>query len=155
MPKIAEEQKAARRRQFVAAAWRCAASSFQKDSSSPVAPYLQLVQQVSHALRLGRLRVGDRLPAVRDVAAQLAINPNTVLKAYRQLETLGLVEGRPGVGIFIARMLDGPSAEVRDSLRRELLAWLDRASAARLDADGIHALVDDAIWHRSSTAGVA
>ena len=131
------------------------AITFHKDSSSPVAPYLQLVQQVSHALRLGQLRVGDRLPAVRDVAVQLAINPNTVLKAYRQLETLGLVEGRPGVGIFIARMLDGPSAEVRDSLRRELWAWLERASRAGLDSEGIQALLDDALWQRSSTAGVA
>ena len=131
------------------------AITFHKDPSSPLSPYLQLVQQVSHALRVGRLRIGDRLPAVRDVASQLAINPNTVLKAYRQLETLGLVEGRPGVGIFIARTLDGPSAEVRDSLRAELFAWLDSASAAGLDAEGIQALFNETLWQRSSKVDVA
>src|SRR5437899_2883364 len=93
---------------------------FRRDLGSGLAPYLQLVQQVRHALRLGQLEVGDRLPTVRDVAAQLAINPNTVLKAYRQLETEGLVESRPGLGIFVARGLVGPSPQDQARLRREL-----------------------------------
>src|SRR2546422_10012243 len=93
---------------------------FRKDPRSGLAPYLQLVQQVKHALRLGQLQVGDRLPTVRDVAAELAVNPNTVLKAYRQLETEGLVESRPGLGIFVARVLAGPSPRDQARLRREL-----------------------------------
>ena len=71
---------------------------FHLDARSGVPPYQQLIRQVRHALRLGLLKEGDKLPTVKDVVAQIAINPNTVLKAYRQLEIEGLVEGRPGVG---------------------------------------------------------
>ena len=81
---------------------------FRLDQRSGVAPYLQLAQQVRHSLRLGYLRPGDQLPRVKDVVGSLAINPNTVLKAYRELEREGLVEGRPGVGTFVLRGLDGP-----------------------------------------------
>jgi len=68
---------------------------FRLDPSSGVPTYLQLVQQVEHALRLGDLQPGDQLPKVREVVAGLAINPNTVLKAYRELEHKGLAAGRP------------------------------------------------------------
>ena len=66
---------------------------FHLDTRSGVSPYLQIVQQVRHALRLGLLHEGDQLPTVKEVVAQLAINPNTVLKAYRELEHDGLVGG--------------------------------------------------------------
>ena len=79
---------------------------FRLDLSSGVPPYLQLVQQVEHALRLGYLAPGDQLPKVRDVVAKLAINPNTVSKAYRELETKGLAVGRPGQGTFIEATLN-------------------------------------------------
>ena len=70
---------------------------FRLDAGSGVPTYLQLVHQVEHALRLGYLTLGDQLPKVRDVVASLAINPNTVLKAYKELETKGLTAGaRPG-----------------------------------------------------------
>ncbi|MFC7592111.1 GntR family transcriptional regulator [Nonomuraea antimicrobica] len=69
---------------------------FHLDGRSGVSPYLQLVQQVRHALRLGLLREGDQLPTVKEVVARLAINANTVLKAYRELEHEGLVA--PGQG---------------------------------------------------------
>ena len=69
---------------------------FRLDAGSGVPTYLQLVQQVEHALRLGYLKPGDQLPKVRDVVAALAINPNTVLKAYRELDTKGLTTGLPG-----------------------------------------------------------
>ena len=69
---------------------------FHLDGRSGVSPYLQLVQQVRRALRLGLLSEGDQLPTVKDVVGQLAINPNTVLKAYRELEHDGLVAARPG-----------------------------------------------------------
>src|SRR5271170_3471912 len=78
---------------------------FRLDPASGVPTYLQLVQQVEHALRLGYLKPGDQLPKVRDVVASLAINPNTVLKAYRELEHKGLAAGRPGQGTFISATL--------------------------------------------------
>jgi GntR family transcriptional regulator len=74
---------------------------FRLDPGSGVPTYLQLVQQVEEALRLGYLRRGDRLPTVKDAVQSLAINPNTVLKAYRELEHRGLAVGRPGQGTFI------------------------------------------------------
>ena len=80
---------------------------FHLDARSGVAPYRQLIHQVRHALRLGLLREGDQLPKVKDVVAGLAINPNTVLKAYRELEYEGLVAARPGIGTFVTGTLDG------------------------------------------------
>ena len=82
---------------------------FHLDGRSRVSTYMQLVQQVRQALRVGMLEPGDQLPRVREVAESLAINPNTVLKAYRELEHDGLVEGRPGQGTFVLRSLAGPS----------------------------------------------
>jgi GntR family transcriptional regulator len=116
---------------------------FRIDSRSGVAPYLQLVQQVRQALRLGMLGPGDRLPTVKEVAGQVAINPNTVLKAYRQLEIEGLAAGRPGVGTFITRSLAGDSLAAHAGLRRELAAWVSRAHRAGLDEESIRALFDD------------
>ena len=86
--------------------------------------YLQLVQQVEHALRLGYLKPGDQLPSVREVVAALAINPNTVLKAYRDLEHKGLASGRPGVGTFIDATLGDATLPALAELRRGLRAWL-------------------------------
>jgi GntR family transcriptional regulator len=115
---------------------------FHLDGRSPVVPYKQLVQQVRQALRVGLLDPGDQLPRVREVAESLAINPNTVLKAYRELEHEGLVEGRPGQGTFVLRSLAGPSLASQAGLRRELEAWLRRARVAGLDQDDIVALVE-------------
>ena len=115
---------------------------FRLDPRSNVVPYLQLVEQVRQALRMGLLEPGDQLPTVRDVAEALAINPNTVLKAYRELELEGLVQGRPGQGTFVLRSLAGPSLASQAGLRRELLAWLRRARKAGLDRDDIVALVE-------------
>ncbi|NBE79864.1 GntR family transcriptional regulator [Micromonospora rubida] len=112
---------------------------FHLDGRSGVAPYMQLIRQVRHALRLGLLREGDRLPTIKDVVASVAINPNTVLKAYRELEYEGLVAARPGVGTFVARTLNDEAAAV-EPLREELRAWLRRAQAAGLDAESIEAL---------------
>src|ERR671913_955252 len=115
---------------------------FHLDGRSPVATYKQLVQQVRQALRTGLLELGDQLPKVRDVAESLAINPNTVLKAYRQLEIEGLVQGRPGVGTFVRRSLAGPSLASHGELRHDLVAWLARAAEAGLDREDIVALVE-------------
>lgn len=113
---------------------------FRLDTASGVPTYLQLVQQVEHALRLGYLKPGDQLPKVRDAVATLAINPNTVLKAYRELETKGLASGRPGQGTFIRATLTQIAPSRLAELRHSLLAWLAEADTAGLDEDGIAAL---------------
>lgn len=113
---------------------------FHLDSRSGVAPYLQLVQQVRQAMRLGLLAVGDQLPTVKDVVAKIAINPNTVLKAYRELEHDDLVAARPGRGTFVTRTLADDSVGAQAPLRRELEEWLGRARSAGLDDESIQAL---------------
>ena len=118
---------------------------FRLDPASGVPTYLQLVHQVEHALRLGYLKPGDQLPKVRDVVASLAINPNTVLKAYRELETKGLTAGRPGQGTFIQATLSQVALPELTALRRSLSGWLATADAAGLDEDGIVALFASAL----------
>ena len=105
---------------------------FRLNDRSGVPTYLQLVQQTRQAIRLGLLQPGDQLPTVKEVVGSLAINPNTVLKAYRELEYEGLVTARPGVGTFIARTLNAETA-AHEPLREELRAWLRRAQAAGLE----------------------
>src|SRR5271163_1155905 len=109
---------------------------FRLDPASGVPTYLQLVQQVEHALRLGYLKPGDQLPKVRDAVAALAINPNTVLKAYRELETKGLAAGRPGQGTFIQTTLNQVGLPELATLDRSLRRWLSSADSAGLDDDG-------------------
>jgi GntR family transcriptional regulator len=118
---------------------------FRLDASSGVPTYLQLVQQVEHALRLGYLEPGHQLPKVRDVVASLAINPNTVLKAYRELETKGLAIGRPGQGTFIQATLTQVALPELTGLHRSLLGWLATADSAGLDESGIVALFASAL----------
>src|SRR6266511_1916979 len=113
---------------------------FSLDGRSGVSPYLQVVQQVRHALRLGLLREGDQLPTVKDVVARLAINPNTVLKAYRELEHEGLVAARPGVGTFVTATLADASLAAHGPLRQDLQRWLAKARRAGLDEESIEAL---------------
>jgi GntR family transcriptional regulator len=115
---------------------------FVLDGRSKVNTYMQLVQQVKQALRVGLLVPADQLPKVRDVAQSLAINPNTVLKAYRELEIEGLVEGRPGVGTFVKRTLASASLPNQAELRTDLVAWLRRAQAAGLTPEDVTALVE-------------
>jgi DNA-binding transcriptional regulator YhcF (GntR family) len=118
---------------------------FHLDQDSGVAPYLQIVRQVRQAIRLGMLHKGDQLPTVKEVVASLAINPNTVLKAYKELEHAGLAAGRPGIGTFVTATLpSGPIAE-HAALRRELARWLGKARRAGLDEEGIDALFRDCV----------
>src|SRR3984885_14536234 len=116
------------------------AIEFRLDPASGVPTYLQLVHQVEHALRLGYLKPGDQLPKVRDVVAALAINPNTVLKAYKDLEGKGLAAGRPGQGTFIQATLSQVALPELSGLRRSLFGWLADADTAGLDEDGVVAL---------------
>jgi GntR family transcriptional regulator len=115
--------------------------TFHLSARSNVPPYVQLVEQVRQALLNGTLRPGDRLPTVKDVVSSLAINPNTVLKAYRDLERGGLVEGRQGVGTFVLRRPDGPSPTEQAALRRSLATWIARAQQAGLADDDIESMV--------------
>ncbi|MGK5632120.1 GntR family transcriptional regulator [Streptomyces sp. URMC 123] len=114
---------------------------FRIDRRSGIATYMQIVQQTKQALRLGLLAPGDRLPTAREVVAATAINPNTVLKAYRELEREGLVEPRPGLGTFVRRSLARPGAGADSPLRGELAAWVGRARAAGLDREDVAALM--------------
>ena len=114
---------------------------FQLDAASGVATYLQLVQQVRDALRLGLLEPGDRLPTAQQVVARLAINPNTVLKAYRDLEREGLVEARAGQGTFVRGRPPGPPPGTHSRLGRSLARWVREARQAGLDDESIESLL--------------
>ncbi|MET9290472.1 GntR family transcriptional regulator [Streptomyces sp. NPDC003077] len=115
---------------------------FRIDRRSGVATYLQIVQQVQQALRLGILVEGDRLPTAAQVAATTKVNPNTTLKAYRELEREGLVEPRPGLGTFVSRSLARPESAADGPLREDLRGWMDRARAQGLDREDVRALVN-------------
>ena len=119
---------------------------FRIDTRSGLAPYAQLVQQVKQALRLGWLQPGDRLPTVHEVAAGVAINPNTVQKAYKELEQEGLVVGRPGQGTFVQRSLSQTTPAALAVLNRRLQRWITAAREAGLDDDGIMDVVRAAMW---------
>jgi GntR family transcriptional regulator len=127
---------------------------FQLDPASGVATYLQLAQQVRQALRLGLLQVGDQLPTAREVVAKLAINPNTVLKAYRELERERLVGARPGQGTFVLRSLPGPDSVTVARFSRDLGTWMRDARAAGLGPDDVEAIYQTAM-RASFSEGVA
>src|SRR5262245_25843576 len=118
---------------------------FHVSSSSAVPAYMQLVELVWRALRLGRLEPGARLPTVREVAAGVAVYPNPVLTPCRELENEGLVEGRPGQGTYVVRSLSGPSPQTLDRLRVGLESWVDKARAAGLEPEHIRAVVDSTL----------
>jgi len=113
------------------------------DRGSGIATYLQIVQQTKQALRLGLLNRGDQLPTAKQVVEATAINPNTVLKAYRELEREGLVEARRGLGTFIRRTLPARTPVQDSPFHTELTAWMDRARAAGLDRDDVEAIYVD------------
>src|SRR6476469_7538955 len=122
------------------------------DARSGVPPYLQIVQQVRHALVAGVLRPGAQLPTVKEVVTQLAINPNTVFKAYRELERDGLVQGRPGAGTFVLRRPPGPPPGTHAALARALVRWVERARAAGLDDRSIESLLRETLHARTEEA---
>jgi len=128
--------------------------SFQLSSDSGVPAYLQLVQQIKQAMRMGLLSVGDKLPTVKEVVAEVAINPNTVMKAYWELEHEGLVEGKQGVGTFVARLPAGPPPGTQLRLSRTLERWVRTARDEGLDDESIEALLR-ATLRASKMEGVA
>ncbi len=114
---------------------------FRLDGRSAIPPYLQIVQQVRQALRMGLIDVGDQLPSVREVVTATAINPNTVLKAYRDLEREGLVAAAAGRGTFVTRRPDGPPPGTHARLGRSLARWVREARTAGLDDESIESLL--------------
>jgi GntR family transcriptional regulator len=122
------------------------------DPGSGLPAYLQIVQQVKHALRLGLLVPGDQMPTIRELVASLAINPNTVMKAYRELELTGLIGGRPGQGTFVLRTLPGASQADLDEMRTRLDQWFARARELGLDDDSIAALFATALRQHQKEA---
>jgi GntR family transcriptional regulator len=118
---------------------------FHLDNKSGVPTYLQLVQQVKHALQLGILRPGDQLPTVKEVVGSLTINPNTVLKAYRELDHEGIAEGRRGQGTFVSSDLAPMPPDDLKALRSSLQRWIERARGAGLDDENMIALFADTV----------
>jgi GntR family transcriptional regulator len=115
---------------------------FRLDRRSGVTPYLQLVQQVRQAVRLGWLREGDRLPTAKEVVASLGINQNTVHKAYRELEHDGIVVSRPGAGTFVLASLSVRRPAADPAIRAQLAAWVSAARAAGLEDEDMRAVFD-------------
>jgi GntR family transcriptional regulator len=124
---------------------------FYIDSQSGVPPYLQLIQQVRRTLKLGFLKEGDQLPTVKEVVGRIAINPNTVSKAYRELEHEGLVAPRIGVGTFIVKSLSDASLSAHRPLRHDLQRWFESARRAGLDDESIDALIRECFRATSGT----
>jgi len=129
--------------------------TFHLTARSNVPPYVQLVEQVRQALLNGVLKPGDRLPTVKEVVGSLAINPNTVLKAYRDLEREGLVEGRQGVGTFVLRRPDGPPPNEQASLRRALETWIAKAQRAGVTDADIESMVRNVLRASAATEAIA
>lgn len=127
--------------------------AYRIDRRSGIPAYVQLVLQTKQALRRGELAVGDQLPTAKDVVSALTINPNTVLKAYRELEREGLVEPHPGVGTFVVASLAKPGMAEKTALQRELNRWLDHGISAGLERADLEALVASALDSRYGNEG--
>jgi GntR family transcriptional regulator len=121
---------------------------FHISSRSGVPPYLQIVQQVKQDIRLGLLKEGGKLPAVREVVTMIAINPNTVVKAYRELENQGFIEKRTGIGTFVCKQPAGLSPDVQAVLLDKLDGWIAEAEMADLDEEATEALFNTALRKR-------
>jgi len=118
---------------------------FRIEAGSDVPIYRQLVQQVRRDVMLGRLRPGDQLPSVKDVVDALSVNPNTVVKAFGELEHQGVLVRRQGVGTFVAAAPSLASLAVEPKLQSALARWVDRARADGLSAEQIRMLVEVAL----------
>src|ERR1700674_2411041 len=128
---------------------------FHLDRMSGITTYWQLVQQVQHAIRVGRLKADDQLPTARAVVSRLAINPNTVLKAYRELERAGLVVSRPGQGTFITQAAHAMPVSTHAALRRSLERWVRSAREAGLDTEDLRAIVSTTLQENADKIGIA
>lgn len=114
------------------------------DAKSGVPIYVQIVEQVRRAVEAGGLEAGDRLPTVRALAKELAVAPNTVVKAYNELQREGFIESRPGVGTVVA---EGVVAVARE---QRLASLYDRLSELVRDAVAL-GVSEDELWERVDT----
>lgn len=128
--------------------------NFRIEARNGIPPYLQLVHQVRQALRMGVVVEGDQLPTVKEVVEAVAVNPNTVLRAYRELERDGLVEGRAGQGTFVLARPPGPPPGTHARLARSLGEWVTGAREAGLDDEAIEQLLR-VVMRASGQKGVA
>ncbi len=128
---------------------------FRLEGHSRIPAYVQLVQQVKHALRLGVLKRGNQLPTVKEVVEKLLLSPNTVLKAYRELEHEGLISSRQGVGTFVVRTMVDPLLAGHAPLLRRLVRWMHDAQQAGLGEEDIDALIANARQAVSAKEGVS
>jgi GntR family transcriptional regulator len=117
---------------------------FVLDSASGVPFYRQIIRWIEHAILSGRLRPGDRLPTIRALAVELKINPNTIAKAYNELELRGIVMTQVGSGTFVS---DHPVDDSHDELRKKIEEIVGRFMRAMtelgLDQEHIQAFVHD------------
>jgi len=118
---------------------------FRVDSGSDVPIYRQLVQQVRRDVMLGRLRPGDQLPSVKEVVDALSVNPNTVVKAFGELEHQGMIVRRQGVGTFVAASPPLASLAAAPGLLGPLARWVERARREGLSAEQIRVLLEAAL----------
>jgi GntR family transcriptional regulator len=118
------------------------------DDALPV--YAQIERRIRALLGSGHWRAGDRLPSVRETAVRLRVNPLTVLKAYRRLQEEGLLETRPGAGVYAARVPQAPRAARRAAVRKALEEAVDQASAHGLTREEVADLFDEALLRRGS-----
>ena len=125
---------------------------FRSNPSSGVPVYLQLIEQVKHAIDVGALRPGEQLPAIRRVAEDLVINPNTVAKAYRDLEHEGVIELRQGAGAFVAENGRTAHVETVKAGQPVLQAAIDRLRESGLSLDEIRRLFDAELLRQSGKA---
>ena len=114
---------------------------FRIDAGSGVPVYRQLIEQVRREVMLGRMHPGDQLPTLKEVVEALAINPNTVAKAYGELEHEGLVVRRQGVGTFIAASVTARPLVAPPALLSSLFRWIRRAKDTGMSVEQIRALV--------------
>jgi GntR family transcriptional regulator len=115
---------------------------------SGVPLYVQLIEQVKHALEIGALQPGEQLPTVRQLASELTIAPNTIVKAYDELARLGLIESKPGVGTIVVMNIDGALRQQQREALSERLQRLVR-DAAHLEVDEKHLRAEfEAALHR-------
>jgi GntR family transcriptional regulator len=127
---------------------------FRSNPSSGVPIYLQLMEQVKHGVETGALRPGDQLPGIRPLAEELVINPNTVAKAYRELEHEGVIELRHGAGAFVSP--NAGAKKVTEKLRAGqtiVAAAIERLHARGITDEEIRRLIEAELAGLNKTGG--
>jgi GntR family transcriptional regulator len=118
---------------------------FKPNTSAPAPIYLQLMEQVRHAVEVGALKPGDQLPGIRHLAETLVINPNTVAKAYRELEHEGTIELRHGSGAFVRGTNSGGKVQAAVPL---VMALVDKLKSRGLSDHEIRRLFESALMRQ-------